>query len=114
MIGLLDVESKEFQQLLSKGHFVSYESCLFLAGPCNVGKTSLASILIDEEIPHVWDSTNGLEIWFGRNGIHIRDKKMIPLPRKKGQYKHDKYLPKTYSMLKLQELLFTIFYMYRV
>lgn len=103
---MLDVESKEFQQLLSKGHFVSYESCLFLAGPCNVGKTSLASILIDEEIPHVWDSTNGLEIWFGRNGINIRDKKMIPLPRTKGQYN---YMPKIYPMLKKQKHLYTIF-----
>ncbi|CAC5420912.1 unnamed protein product [Mytilus coruscus] len=91
VIGLLDVESNEFQQLLSRGHFISYENRLFLAGPCNVGKTSLASILIDEEIPHVWDSTNGLEIWFGRNGIHIKDKKMIPLPRKKGHYLSDVY-----------------------
>lgn len=84
--GLLDVEKSEFQQLLSRGHFTSYENRLFLAGPCNVGKTSLASILIDIKIPLVWDSTNGLEIWFGRNGIHIKDKKMIPLHRNRGNY----------------------------
>jgi hypothetical protein len=35
---------------LSKGTFISYENCVYLGGACNVGKTTLASILIGEKI----------------------------------------------------------------
>jgi hypothetical protein len=35
----------------------------------NVGKSTLASILIVEEILHIWQSPDGLIIYFGRNGI---------------------------------------------
>lgn len=48
-------------------------------GPCRAGKSTLASILIGEQIPLQWDSTDGLVIYFGRNGIDIENKKMIPL-----------------------------------
>jgi ABC-type glutathione transport system ATPase component len=44
-----------------------------------VGKSTLASILLGEEIPQNWKSTDGLIIFFGRNGIHLKDKTMVPL-----------------------------------
>lgn len=44
-----------------------------------VGKSTLASVLIGTEIPQRWTSTNGLVIYFGRNGIDIEKKKMVPL-----------------------------------
>lgn len=66
------------------GTFASYENRVYLAGPCNTGKSSLASILIDEEIPKTWFSTDGLIIYFGRNGIDLQHRKMIPL--EKGTY----------------------------
>jgi hypothetical protein len=57
----------EIKELLSKGTFISYENCVYLGGACNVGKTTLASILIGEEIPQHWKSTDGLTIYFGIN-----------------------------------------------
>lgn len=77
------MHAHDFQDLISKGDFASYENRVYLAGACNTGKSSLASILIGEEIPKKWHSTNGLVIHFGRNGIHLEDKKMIPLGNRK-------------------------------
>ena len=71
--------SEEMKELLSKGTFISYENCIYLGGACNVGKTTLASILIGEKIPQHWKSTDGLTIYFGRNGIDLKNRKMVPL-----------------------------------
>lgn len=43
------------------------------------GKSTLASVLIGDKIPLKWNSTDGLVIFFGRNGIDIEKKKMVPL-----------------------------------
>jgi translation initiation factor RLI1 len=75
---------------LSNGTFKSYENLVYLAGACNVGKSTLASILIGEEIPKDWISTDGLNIYFGRNGINLNTKEMVPLKLKQG--KTSKYL----------------------
>ena len=71
--------SDETKELLVKGTFRSYENCVYLAGACNVGKSTLASILIGEEIPTTWISTDGLNIYFGRNGIDLKKNEMVPL-----------------------------------
>ena len=71
--------SNEMKELLSKGTFISYENCVYLGGDCNVGKSTLASILIGEEIPQQYKSTDGLVIYFGRNGIDLKKKEMVPL-----------------------------------
>ena len=73
--------AEEVKELISKGTFKAYENRVYLAGACNVGKSTLASILIGEEIPQSWISTNSLIIYFGRNGIHLKDKKMVPLEK---------------------------------
>jgi hypothetical protein len=46
-----------------------------------VGKSTLTSILLGEEIPQHWKSTDGIVIYFGRNGIDLEDKTMIPLKK---------------------------------
>jgi hypothetical protein len=69
--------SDEMKELLSKGTFISYENCVYLRGDCNVGKSTLASILIGEEISQHCKSTDG--IYFGRNGIDLKNKEMVPL-----------------------------------
>ncbi|XP_052096776.1 uncharacterized protein LOC127731938 [Mytilus californianus] len=74
----------DFQDLVALGTFASYENRVYLAGPCNIGKSSLASILIGEEIPKTWFSTDGLIIHFGRNGIDLQQRKMIPLKKGSG------------------------------
>lgn len=73
----------DFKNLVALGTFATYENRVYLAGPCNIGKSSLASILIGEEVPKTWFSTDGLIIHFGRNGIDLLQRKMIPL--KKGK-----------------------------
>jgi hypothetical protein len=54
---------------VSKGTFLSFENCVYLAGACKVGKSTLASILIGKKITTEYISTDGLNIYFGRNGI---------------------------------------------
>ena len=71
--------SDEMKDLLSEGSFKSYENLVYLAGACNVGKSTLASILIGKEIPQHWKPTDGLTIYFGRNGIDLKTKEMVPL-----------------------------------
>ncbi|XP_076083275.1 uncharacterized protein LOC143054232 [Mytilus galloprovincialis] len=78
------LNSDDFKSLVSLGTFASYENRVYLAGPCNIGKSSLASILIGEDIPKQWFSTDGLIIHFGRNGIDLKQKKMIPLTKGSG------------------------------
>ncbi|VDI45406.1 Hypothetical predicted protein [Mytilus galloprovincialis] len=73
------VDAIEFQRMLSHGEFLSYENRLSLGGPCRAGKSTLASVLIGEKIPQKWNSTDGLVIFFGRNGIDIERNKMVPL-----------------------------------
>jgi Fe-S cluster assembly ATPase SufC len=72
---------EETKELISKGTFVAYENRVYLAGACKVGKSTLASILLGEEIPKIWKSTNGLIIYFGKNGIDLKDKTMVPLKK---------------------------------
>ncbi|CAC5403813.1 unnamed protein product [Mytilus coruscus] len=73
------MEPDDFKMFIAKGEYESYENRVYLAGACNVGKSCLASILIGEEIQKKWISTNGLTIYFGRNGINLEDKKMVTL-----------------------------------
>lgn len=72
-------DANELKKLITKGTFESYENRVYLAGPCNSGKSSLASILIGGKVVTKWCSTDGLIIYFGRNGILLKQKKMIPL-----------------------------------
>lgn len=65
--------------MLSNGEFLSFENCVSLCGPSKAGKSTLASLLIGEDIPLTWNSTDGLVIYFGRNGIDMKEKKMVPL-----------------------------------
>ncbi|XP_076080240.1 uncharacterized protein LOC143051096 [Mytilus galloprovincialis] len=77
------VDAIEFQRMLSHGEYLSYENRLSLGGPCRAGKSTLASVLIGEKIPQKWNSTDGLVIFFGRNGIDIERNKMVPLKEDK-------------------------------
>jgi ABC-type ATPase involved in cell division len=70
---------EEMKELISKGTFKAYENRVYLAGACNVGKSTLASILLGEEIPQSWKSTDGLIIYFGKNGIDLKNKTIVPL-----------------------------------
>ncbi|CAG2244432.1 unnamed protein product [Mytilus edulis] len=79
LTNLSQLSRGDFNDLVALGTFASYENKVYLAGPCNTGKSSLASILIGENIPKTWFSTDGLIIHFGRNGIDLLKRKMIPL-----------------------------------
>ena len=71
--------AEEMKELISKGTFKIFENCVYLAGACNVGKSTLASILLGEEIPQSWIPTDGLDIHFGKYGINLKDQTMVPL-----------------------------------
>lgn len=59
--------------------YQSFDNRVFLAGACNCGKSTLASVLIGDDIPQTWKSTDGLVVYFGRNGIHLKTEEMVPL-----------------------------------
>ncbi|VDI07815.1 Hypothetical predicted protein, partial [Mytilus galloprovincialis] len=69
----------EFKVMLTKGMYESFDNRVFLAGACNCGKSTLASVLIGDDIPLTWKSTDGLVVYFGRNGIHLKTEEMVPL-----------------------------------
>ncbi|VDI11029.1 Hypothetical predicted protein [Mytilus galloprovincialis] len=71
--------SEEFLKLLSTGTYESFENRVFLCGSCACGKSTLASVLIGSPIPRTWQSTDGLVIHFGRNGINLETFEMVPL-----------------------------------
>jgi hypothetical protein len=48
MFPMMDT-AEEIKELLSKDTFISYEHCAYLGGACNVGKSTLAGILIDRQ-----------------------------------------------------------------
>lgn len=81
MAKLRQLNKRDFEDLVALGTYASYENRVYLAGPCNTGKSSLASILIGEAIPKKWISTDGLIIHFGRNGIDLQRRKMVPLKK---------------------------------
>lgn len=58
----------------------------------------MASVLIGDEIPLTWKSTDGLTVYFGRNGINLKTKEMVPL--KDGMY------PPMFIEIKEQKVLF--------
>ncbi|XP_063426192.1 uncharacterized protein LOC134709993 [Mytilus trossulus] len=73
------VDGDEFQRMLSHGTYLSYDNRLTLGGPCEAGKSSLASLLIGKEIPLKRNLKDGIGIYFGKNGIDIEKKKMVRL-----------------------------------
>jgi GTPase SAR1 family protein len=72
----------ELTTALLEGSYSSHENRVYLVGPSKSGKTSLACILIGNDIPKTWNSTNGLSIYYGQNGINLITKKMYPLSGK--------------------------------
>ncbi|VDH97164.1 Hypothetical predicted protein [Mytilus galloprovincialis] len=82
------------KDLISKGDFASYENRVHLAGAMNIGKSSLASTLIGEKVPTAYHSTDGLVVHFGRIGIHLEDKKMIPFVQSDSNILHKIILEK--------------------
>ncbi|VDI49601.1 Hypothetical predicted protein [Mytilus galloprovincialis] len=69
----------DWDKLIAFGTFQSFENRVYLCGCCSCGKSTLASVLIGESIPLKWNSTDGLVIYFGRNGIDLETYEMIPL-----------------------------------
>ncbi|VDI03767.1 Hypothetical predicted protein [Mytilus galloprovincialis] len=71
--------TEDFNKLLSTGTYESFENRVYLCGSCACGKSTLASVLIGSSIPQTWKSTDGLVIYFGRNGINLASFEMVPL-----------------------------------
>ena len=61
--------------------YKSYENRVYLIGSCKSRKTSLSCILVGTDITKTWNSINGLSIYYGQNGIHLRKREMNPLIR---------------------------------
>ena len=82
LTGLSTRTIDDLKSALLEGSYSSHENRVYLVGPCKSGKTSLACILVGNAIPKIWNSTNGLSIYYGQNGIHLRTKRMNPLSGK--------------------------------
>lgn len=69
------------RNIFTDGSYESYDNTIYLSGACNVGKSTLASQFIGQEIPQTWKSTDGLMIHYGQNGIDLELKIMVPIKK---------------------------------
>ena len=87
---LLDIKnlgfetSEGFKDVMKKGTYKCYWNRVYLVGNFNIGKTTLAKVLVGDVVPEVRESTDGIWLYIGLAGMTIKDRKWIFLP--KGMY----------------------------
>ena len=62
---------------------LSKYKCVYLVGNFNIGKTTLARVLVGDKVPKVRVSTDGIWLYIGLAGMDIEDRKWIFLPKGK-------------------------------
>lgn len=78
---LKDYLASEFDSLLIRGWFNSYDMRIMVVGQFDVGKTTLVKVLIGDEIPEGRRTTDGITLFEGRCGLDIEERKWICMPR---------------------------------
>ncbi|XP_063437419.1 uncharacterized protein LOC134718688 isoform X2 [Mytilus trossulus] len=79
---LLGLETTEdLQEIMKLGTYRCYGNRIFLVGQFSVGKTTLAKVLIGEELPTHRGATDGIWIHIGKAGMNLEDKKWLTLPQ---------------------------------
>ena len=67
--------------MLSAGSFKCFWNRVYLVGPYNVGKTTLAKNLVGDPVPELRKSTDGIWIYLGRAGMDTEERTWIFLPQ---------------------------------
>ena len=79
--------SKGFEEVMQKGVYRCYWNRVYLVGNFNIGKTTLAKVLVEEEIQEERQSTDGIWLYIGLAGMDILRRKWIPLPKGRNNLK---------------------------
>ena len=72
---------KGFEEVMQQGTYKCYWNRVYLVGNFNIGKTTLAKVLVEDELPEVRQSTDGIWVYIGQAGMDIKGRKWIPLPK---------------------------------
>ncbi|VDI66942.1 Hypothetical predicted protein [Mytilus galloprovincialis] len=67
----------DFQNIVSQGSYQSHENRIYLVGPYNVGKTTIAAVLVNDEIPRERCPTNGIWLHLRRAGMNIEEREWV-------------------------------------
>ncbi|CAG2199579.1 unnamed protein product [Mytilus edulis] len=67
----------DFQNIVSQGSYQSHENRIYLVGPYNVGKTTIAAVLVNDEIPRERCPTNGIWVHLRRAGMNIEKREWV-------------------------------------
>ncbi|XP_071140776.1 uncharacterized protein [Mytilus edulis] len=79
---LMGLETTEdLQEIMKLGTYRCYGNRIFLVGQFSVGKTTLAKVLIGEELSTQRRATDGIWIHIGKAGMNLEDKKWLTLPQ---------------------------------
>ncbi|XP_052070156.1 uncharacterized protein LOC127708967 isoform X2 [Mytilus californianus] len=68
---------EDFQSIVSQGSYQSHENRIYLVGPYNVGKTTIAAVLVNDEIPKERCPTNGIWVHLRRAGMNIEKREWV-------------------------------------
>ncbi|CAC5391803.1 unnamed protein product [Mytilus coruscus] len=79
LLGLVTTE--DLREIMKLGTYRCYGNRIFLVGQFSVGKTTLAKVLIGEELPKQRGATDGISIHIGKAGMNLEDKKWLTLPQ---------------------------------
>ncbi|XP_071155165.1 uncharacterized protein [Mytilus edulis] len=78
-LGLETVQG--FEEIMKEGSYKCYWNRVYLVGNYNIGKTTLAKVLVGDPVPDVRQSTNGIWLYIGLAGMDIDQKKWIFLQK---------------------------------
>ncbi|XP_076090552.1 uncharacterized protein LOC143062692 isoform X3 [Mytilus galloprovincialis] len=73
-----------FEEIMKKGSYKCYWNRVYLVGNYNIGKTTLAKVLVGDPVPEVRQSTDGIWLYIGLAGMDIDQQKWIFLPKGSG------------------------------
>ncbi|VDI19696.1 Hypothetical predicted protein, partial [Mytilus galloprovincialis] len=82
-LGLETVD--EFIDIMKLGSYKCFWNRVYLVGSFNIGKTTLAKLLVGDPIPELRESTDGIWLYIGRAGMDLETNKWICI--KKGPLK---------------------------
>ena len=77
-----------FKEVMKYGTYRCFWCRIFLVGQQGVGKSTLAKVLVGEQLSDKQESTDGIWIYMGRAGISIGNRQWIYLPQGKTLIQH--------------------------
>ncbi|CAC5399854.1 unnamed protein product [Mytilus coruscus] len=71
----------DLQDVFNENYQKSFWNRVYLVGPCSVGKSCLAKILVGEPVPTTRKSTDGIWIYMGKAGMNLDKMEWVFFPK---------------------------------